>query len=156
MRKPLIVGQAPSKDTDGRPPFSGRSGKRLAELLGVPHECLGELFDLANLVPTFPGKQGKGDAFPMDVARANAARLNPWGRPFVLLVGKQVAQACGFKHASYFDLLFMNNVSTFIVPHPSGVNRWWNDPANREKAEAFMRALPALRTAAPGSASREG
>lgn len=30
----------------------------------------------------------------------------------------------------------------YVLPHPSGVNRWWNDPANLEAARAFLlRAL---------------
>lgn len=30
-------------------------------------------------------------------------------------------------------------VRVAVVPHPSGINRWWNDPANVEAARSFLR-----------------
>lgn len=199
MKKPLIVGQAPSRKAGQ---FRGRSGRRLAALLGVEHEKLEVLFDVVNLIPHFPGKDGKGDAFPMNEARDAAKDLDVWNRPFVLLVGKQVARACGVARPRYFELLVfqrafavgkgtfkgqtgnqsparpsptipaqqqgkmnlgegagclsIENVPAFCIPHPSGVNRWWNDPENRERAEAFMQFFPVPRTAEQESASRAG
>lgn len=28
-----------------------------------------------------------------------------------------------------------------VFPHPSGVNRWWNDPDNTRRAERYLRRL---------------
>lgn len=33
------------------------------------------------------------------------------------------------------------NLRVAVVPHPSGVNRWWNEPANVEAAGRFLREL---------------
>ena len=68
MRRPRIalVGQAPARVMFGDAPFSGRTGKRIAEMAGVEFEKLGNHFALFNLIPYWPGRQGKkGDAFPM-------------------------------------------------------------------------------------------
>lgn len=50
-----------------------------------------------------------------------------------------------------------------VVPHPSGVNRWWNDPANRDRAREFFAELHTRAPrvdddpiTAPGAAMGEG
>lgn len=134
----LLVGQAPSRDTCGGPPFSGRSGRRLADLAGVKHDELREVFALVNLLDRWPGKNGRGDAFPMGEARAAAARLDLSKHDVVVLVGKSVARAFGIGEAEYFA---ERVGGVFVVPHPSGVNRWWNDAANEERARRFMEEL---------------
>lgn len=185
--KVLLVGQAPSRDTCGGPPFSGRSGRRLADLAGVEHSRLGEVFALVNLLDRWPGKNGRGDAFPMSEARAAAARLDLSKHDVVVLVGRNVARACGLKDAGYFKhhevaapladgkgqyvdqvgeqwigfpaptipaqvqgkmgkglgagCATFKAVTVFVIPHPSGVNRWWNDAANEQKARRFMEEL---------------
>lgn len=152
--RPLVVGQAPSADTDGRPPFCGRSGARLAELLGVEHRQLGQLVDLVNLLERWPGKSptGRGDAFPYDQAAAAAAMLlavTPHDR--VIVCGRGVWRALGL-HGDVEPLgrgyaagrLFLN------LPHPSGLCRWWNDPANVDRAGAVLRHFVAANLRAVG------
>ena len=34
-------------------------------------------------------------------------------------------------------------VTMAILPHPSGLTRWYNDQANRERAEKFLRSAAA-------------
>lgn len=140
----MIVGQAPSSDAPDARPFTGRSGRRLAALLDVEHECLPVLFDLVNLLDRWPGKAGKGDAFPMAEAKARAARLLPTflARPWILIVGKATARAFRLRNPKYLEWVSFSGTSVAVVPHPSGVNRWWNDPANVARAEVFMRSLP--------------
>jgi hypothetical protein len=66
----LLVGQAPSRSSEGRPAFDGRSGRRIAELMGTPALAL----PAVNLIEEWPGPgAGKGDAFPMHRARRGAA-----------------------------------------------------------------------------------
>lgn len=148
---PVLVGEAPSRDTEGRPPFSGRSGRRLAELLG---EDLDEAFLLENLLQRWPGpaSSGKGSAFPLGPARKSARRLvrEYRGRRFVL-VGWRVAAAFGVPvhvarplrwygdWAHSLDGSGAGAGSFAVLPHPSGVNLWWNDPANVERARRFLR-----------------
>lgn len=131
---PILVGEAPSRDTEGLPPFSGRSGARLEELLGRP---LRERFVVVNVLGRWPGRQGseKGSAFP------TATRGG-------VLLGQAFAAALGVHWTSQRYLRWewlrdhdgMFGVETYaVLPHPSGVNLWWNDPANVERARRFLR-----------------
>lgn len=139
--KALVVGQAPSRDTDGRQPFSGRSGANLASLLGVTQRDLARTVDLVNLLPRWPGKAGKGDAFPAAEARAAAAMLAavaPHDR--VVLCGAAVVRAFGLR-IDPLERVTRSGRVLLHLPHPSGVNRWWNDEANMAAATTALRAF---------------
>jgi uracil-DNA glycosylase len=145
----IIIGQAPGRANDGGPAFLGRSGRRLAELSGVPFQELSRVFDLRNLLKRWPGRsKGKGDRFPVRAARAAALAAAPAlkGRK-VILVGRGVAAAfSGGEGRSEFFRWREGEGLPFeraTVPHPSGVNLWWNDPENRGLAETFFRGLVA-------------
>ncbi len=164
MRKTLIVGQAPGKDTVGKPAFSGKSGPKFAKLLGIDHDRLWDEFEVVNLVDRYPGSAAKGDNFPMDEAREKVARLRAAGLPErVILVGKNVARAFGLhkpmptpfgpyahvlKFFEWYDDPDDERTDTqypprfCIVPHPSGVSRFWNDPDNVRAAKEFMSTIP--------------
>jgi hypothetical protein len=62
------------------------------------------------------------------------------GRDCVLL-GRAVATAAGLPEAS--PLLWTDYCGgrVAMLPHPSGLNRWYNDPANMRMAESFMSTL---------------
>lgn len=114
-----------------------------------------ELFDFivdtrhANLLGRWPGPARRGSAFPMKEARAAAGaflEVIDIVRPeVILLAGRRVAAA--FHHnmhhegTDYFEELELAGREARVVPHPSGVNRWWNDPANRERARKFLEKL---------------
>lgn len=140
------MGQAPSRDTQGRPPFSGRSGRRLAELAGIAPEHLFWYFDVANLVGYWPGKNGHGDAFPRKVARELAART-VIAHDRVVFVGRNVATAFRCEkpfpgYCRWFDFLSGERViKAAVIPHPSGVNRWYNDGGNEASVQDFLRTL---------------
>lgn len=143
--KPLLIGQAPSAETEGRPAFDGRSGRFLASLLGLPLPELFRRLEATNLIGRFPGKAvrpGKGDLFPTEEAKEAAAKLDVTGRE-VLLAGKKVAAAFGLKKVGWFEptKLGKGERSAKVIPHPSGVNRWWNDEKNREKAKKVLKKL---------------
>jgi uracil-DNA glycosylase len=137
--KPLLIGQAPSRITDGKLPFSGRSGLFLARLLGIEHEQLSELFELRNLIARWPGKDGKGDLFPLAVARLEADAVPIAGRT-VVLAGTQVATAFGVAKLDRLVWHRLRGAKIGIIPHPSGLNRWWNEPENRDAARRFLRS----------------
>lgn len=140
--KPLIVGQAPSRFSDPREPLSGRSGRRLAALCGTDLDGFLAAFERVNLIGSHPGKAGKGDSFPLARARRAAAVVSArfHGRSVVLL-GGNVAAALG---VAGVDLLRWHKAPGFtfaVCPHPSGVCRWWNSPANEKAARVFWRRL---------------
>lgn len=134
----LLVGQAPARGADDLPAFSGRSGDRLRRLLGgLPEEDFKARFDAFNVLPRWPGKAGKGDRFPLDVAKAIASRCRlRAGR--VLLFG---GAAAAFGVGSRFRWVSTDAGLVAGLPHPSGVNRWWNEEANRAEAGAFFAEL---------------
>jgi uracil-DNA glycosylase len=145
---PLIIGQAPARGNDGKPPFAGNSGARLAQLAGVGEtgDALPEFFDLVNLNEKWPGKgkSGKGDAFNMDEARKNAKKIkwrleNEIDAGFVLLMGRKVERAMGWAGLEYLDTNHWLGHYIILFPHPSGVNPWWNDAQNYAAARAMIR-----------------
>lgn len=147
--KPLLIGQAPGPATDPGRPLSGRCGARLADLCGLELESFLNRFERVNLIETFPGKAGKGDAFPIEQARLGAVRLMTSGRLFcrrTVFLGGNVWRAFGWPGEIAKVPLFkwaggMQPMMMAFAPHPSGVSRWWNDPANEERARRFFRRL---------------
>lgn len=140
--KLLLIGQAPSKFGDPRLPLTGRAGRKIAKLAGVSTFRYLRRTDRLNLLGRWTGKRGKGDNFPAAEATAKAIKASPLlkGR-WVIFVGRAVADAfrvsleryCTWVWDSELDCMFA------ILPHPSGIVRWWNDRENTELASAFLR-----------------
>ena len=153
--KILLVGQAPSKNggygdkaLDAGIPTSA-SG-RLLKLMGIPRDEYLDTFTRVNLLDYWPGAlaSGRGDKFPIAEARESAKRILaqfqfPWK---ILCVGQRVGEC--FIHKSrlkYYEWTLcasnfppaMRDVA--IIPHTSGLNRYWNDPSNVKLAENFLR-----------------
>jgi uracil-DNA glycosylase len=136
-----IIGQAPGARNGKRRAFEGRSGDRLAEAAGLRgHAELRRRADVTNLLRRFPGKSGriKGDAFPMRRAR-RAARIRKL-EGVVLLIGRGVARAFDVD-APFLRWVRRGDARIAVVPHPSGVNLWWNSAENRRRARRFLRRL---------------
>jgi uracil-DNA glycosylase len=147
LSRPVIVGQAP-----GRTPgeiLGGRAGRRLASLAGIDE--LGDGFDLVNLLDEYPGASpnGKGDLFDDRLGRAAAFTLAPRLRDRrVVLLGRRVATAFGVGREPAFvwmpagAIVEQRVIASWecgIMPHPSGIVRWWNDPENWRRASEFLR-----------------
>lgn len=143
--KPIIVGEQPSKTGDPSKPIEGRIGRRLAECCGLSFDEYLRTFDRVNLLPKrieYGPERGNGDAFNVRLAKGAARSLvGSWssGRVFLIL-GKRAASAFGLVEVEYFDACPLGSgIKAFVVPHPSGINRWWNDPAHEVEMCAFMR-----------------
>jgi len=155
--RPVFIGQAPSRNGDPWKPLTGMPGRRLASLAGMyPLEFYVSTVR-ANLLPTYMGEDGDGDAFPTINARVaaieSAAALD--GRT-VVFVGRRVAQAFGCRGDWFrWDRVFLptpgfeQGIRYSTMPHPSGRNRYWNDEGNRKKAEAFLRELLRVESSVP-------
>ena len=98
-----------------------------------------DLTERINVLDRFPGKAGKGDAFPLPEARERADRFDLRGRR-VVFVGKNVARVFRCR-ADYLDTHTHRGAVATVIPHPSGVNRWYNDPGNCRKLSVFLRTL---------------
>jgi uracil-DNA glycosylase len=147
----LIVGQAPAKLDDPTRPITGKTGRRLAGYMGFfedEQDLFEGAFDRANLLDCYPGKQGKGDAFPREEAQRGAIslyidRLGPVSCKYdwLLLLGRNVARcfAQQLKPWMEWETWMPQGLRVAVFPHPSGVNRWWNEEANRVAASMFLR-----------------
>lgn len=145
--KPLIIGEAPGKCGDPSTPIEGRIGARLAACCGLTFEEFLTTFDRVNLLDEQPQDAPKGMAFNVKAAGRVAQFLEHnregiFGRPFSLLLGKRVAAAFRLTHVEYFtSIIFPNGSKVYVVPHPSGVNRWWNNWDNELEMIRFMRKI---------------
>lgn len=167
MKRPyLLIGEAPNPATENRPELwllPDRSGvrhaaNRLLAYSGWDFNTFLKAFDRTNLLHTCPPRGPSGFDFPMEKAKAGAARLMPRRsnyRGFVLL-GRRTASAFPNWEKPLGKAIKVDDVDYFqwavayaaelrvhavIVPHPSGTNRWWNEPANVELAKKFFAKL---------------
>lgn len=131
-----LIGEAPGR-TPGLP-FDGRCGRFLERLTGVHPRSA---FTCRNVLDRFPGDAGGGAVFPLREARKAASRIVLRG--VVLLAGKRVAAAFGVR-ARYFAPVSVGRATVYVIPHPSGRNRWWNSPENRAMAAAFLATIIAM------------
>lgn len=143
----VLIGQAPGR-TSGALPFDGLSGDRLAQHMGLRNRLeLRHLVRCLNLLARYPGPsgKGKGDAFPHGRARSAArcllASLPVEQGQVVLLAGHDVGRACGVELPYLTWGRSAHGHRCAVIPHPSGINRWWNEAPNRDRFAAFVRPL---------------
>jgi uracil-DNA glycosylase len=133
----LFVGQAPGRDK--LYPFIGKSGYALARLLGIEYANLFDQHRLINLVDVWQGKSGKGDRFdPSGIDCAAKVAHHAEGVHGIVLCGGTVAKACGVT-TPFLDQFMLHGKPALVLPHPSGVNRWWNDARNKKSAQRRLR-----------------
>lgn len=148
--KILIVGEAPSKNEPLPRPIEGRIGRRLAALAGLSFEEFLARTDRINLLDVRQDTREKGFEFDRWTATKRALEIIPTlkGPRNVILLGKRVADCFGIVKG-YFEphhldegnpAMFAGTI-LYVVPHPSGVNRWFNDASNRAKMGEFMRSI---------------
>ena len=114
----------------------------LAELADVSLDEFLARTDRRNIFDIWQGKAGKGDHFSLHDARpiARAMFAELFDRDVVML-GNGVTAAFGFKCPMFTWAVNGESGATWSwSPHPSGINRWWNEPANRARASAFWRS----------------
>lgn len=136
-KKPLLVGELNPYGTDPSyalfPLPEYASGGRLAKIFGLRRTEYLQKFDRVNLCT--------GTWSMPEAKKAAAMLLVNEKRPLVLL-GKKVATAFGYPHAGSFNKL--DNL--VFLPHPSGLNRLWNEPGAiprvRELMAPFLRLVP--------------
>lgn len=136
MSRIVIVGQQPSRPEDEGtvlPVRPGSSGSRLIQMMGVTEEAFRKNFDLINVSPRYDpdGFSCGGHSF---IPEAMNIRPLLVGRRVVLL-GSAVATAFQIERSRYewcqwFDHpKWDDHHGVFcVIPHPSGMNRVYNDP----------------------------
>lgn len=147
MTEVLFVGESPGKSPGD--PLAGRSGRFLADLMGL-EGSIADHFPAVNLIERDLAGVSKSSPKIRGEARVRAEEIEAGltrGAQVVLL-GRMVATAFFFEHVPWFTWRQryvgkpsrrMISVSLVAVPHPSGLNRVWNDPRVRGQARRFLR-----------------
>lgn len=144
----LIVGQAPGRQAVGMEPWiHTRSGQRLAAMLGVPTSELLSVVDGANILDRPPVDRGGFAPGYRPAVEAGERLLVAHANRRIVACGRAVAWALGCRHrpallTSHLCRLVDGSERTIaLLPHPSGANRWWNDPLRRDQATRWLRSV---------------
>jgi hypothetical protein len=158
----LIVGQSPPlKPPIGYKPFQGQPESKLARLAGLENpEALWTVFDRIDLLGWCPGPKDRkdyhrpsigytkhmcdGHKFPQRDAKIVAERLLHFGQlsryALVVLCGRLVASAFSLRLRAVPWAEECEGVRFLVMPHPSGVSHYWNDPMSWQRAAGTFRA----------------
>ena len=120
--------------------ITGPVGVRLSLLAGVDIE---DVALRGNLVDYWPGPSltGKGDHFPREEAEMGWMKLVPFLRgKRTIVLGRTAAKVIGLGNEPWMNWREVHpEYFIAVLPHPSGIVRWWNDPINADAAAEFMR-----------------
>lgn len=137
--RPLLVGEDNPYSADPRhalSPYPERSaGFRLATvILGMNRAQYLRTFDRVNLCA-----HGKWSG---RIASKTADRLLQDDREHVVLLGRKVAAAfgCG-DHPAFSTRPLVCGTMLYLLPHPSGLSRAWNEPGAIERARELLAPL---------------
>jgi hypothetical protein len=129
----IIVGEQHSREgQEELPAFDpgAGGGKRLQALLGRSRPLSELITD--NLLPA--GEWNPAQAhLRADWLLENCPDVDRW-----LLAGRKVAAAFGLK-ADWLTWTEHRGRLMAVIPHPSGRNRYWNDPVATYRAKKFLR-----------------
>ena len=101
-----------------------------------------ETWSAVNLLP--PDPQGVPWDAKMATAVAKIWRERLTRYEFVVLVGQRVATAFGLSIKTSFlmgQIFDLDGITATIVPHPSGLNRWWNDTSRVRELKKCLRSV---------------
>lgn len=152
----VMVGQAPSArgSTEPRHALTGRPMRFLFDVAGIGLMEYIRTFERHNLVREWRGYRragcaASGSALPVAdavvgaqalLARAAGRRLLCWGTEVAGVFRRAGAAVPKDMPALTWCPLTAGGLTLemAVLPHPSGLNRWWNAPANRVEAGAFL------------------
>ena len=141
QRTTVFIGQQPNSYEDeglALPCRPGSSGQRLAQMMGVLPEAFETNFIRMNVSPHY-----EPDGFTPEYYRADVLNFLPLleGKRVVLL-GPPVALAFGFERQSYEWAAWFDHptehVKFAVSPHPSGLNRLYNNPEMMGMVSSFL------------------
>lgn len=153
-----MLGQAPGvvEGQEGRP-WRGRAGQTLRRWLGLDEEAFYATFYCASVTRCYPGRgpSGAGDRTPTAREQELCSFWREWElrllRPRLIvpvgglaarhLLGLTSLDACIGEQFEYGEAVAVP------LPHPSGVSRWLNVPANRARLERAVELVRSQLTA---------
>lgn len=145
-QRAYLLGQAPGVvEGEERRPWRGRAGQTLRRWLRLEEDVFYATFYCASVTRCYPGRApgGGGDRTPTAREQELCAFWREWelkllrptlmvpvgGLAIRLLLGLTSLDASIGKRFSYGDAVVVP------LPHPSGVSRWLNAPANQARLE---------------------
>jgi hypothetical protein len=114
---------------------TGRTRRRLSEMIGVDEESMMERVCWTNLWDV-PGQHGAHVARMIEQAAQTTDAI--------VLLGRRVAEVFALADREPLTEIARNGgigPVVLLLPHPSGKNLWYNDPGNRESARAAVRLI---------------
>lgn len=128
----LVVGLAPARKNPLGPALDASS--RFGKVLDRIEARTGARFDRRTLLPAPLGRPEEGaDFYPIAARSAADALDTAGGTGLVLVLGRGAARAMGLR-APLLAWSVWRDLPALVFPHPSGLNRWWNDRRNRARA----------------------
>jgi uracil-DNA glycosylase len=161
-QRAYIFGQAPGVlEGEQRRPWRGRAGQTLRRWLELDEDAFYGTFYCASVTRCYPGRgpSGKGDRTPTPREQELCAFWREWelrllepelilavgGLAIRRLLGVTSLDACIGRSYTH------GGATVYPLPHPSGVSRWLNERANRERLEeALARIRAELQRLSPG------
>lgn len=142
MRKIVLFGEKPGPNTDPRRPLyphtTTGAAARLIQLFGVTSD---EYLSGTYRYNVFRDESGP---LTLEVARKRVERLyfkhrDLWKEtPFVFL-GKAAVRTAP---QEFRELQFLQSKGdVYLIPHPSGVNRFYNDDEDKNRVASILREL---------------
>jgi len=126
--------------------LTGAVGNTLASLLGMSRLEFCVEFRRENLNSEFNGKAGKGDVFNRveGIDRAKALLDDEEITKYVLLGANvamcfAIASNAAAKNWSPLSIIERGDKSFLCLPHPSGINTWYNDQNNKAVASKTLK-----------------
>lgn len=167
----VLLGEAPGGDESYRVPFSAASATALRSKMG--DAFVDSVIDVKlNVCQRAQPRSGKGRRFSaaekqlaIESTIAAMVLIDATRGHFLTIVvaGMRLAKAIGLLvppnydgELKYFDRCLLPekydayigagaDPDCYVIPHPSGVNRWWNDPKNRRAAWRFAEKMARAR-----------
>ena len=141
-----LFGQAPGVvEGKERRPWRGRAGQTLRRWLGLDEDAFYATFYCASVTRCYPGRAhgGGGDRTPSAAEQELCSFWREWelrllGPKLVVPVGGlAIRRVLGLASldASVGERFELGEAAAIPLPHPSGVSRWANAPANRARIE---------------------
>jgi hypothetical protein len=108
---------------------------RLAHLLDVPRD---EMMDAVIWLNLFEYEGTRPERYVRLIEESAAPG------DAILLLGRRVQRAFGLEEARELSIVVRSGgvgPTIVVVPHPSGLNRWWNDPDHVDDAAIVLRRI---------------
>jgi len=148
-----VYGQAPGiVEGQERRPWRGRAGQNLRRWLDLDEDEFYATFYCASVTRCYPGRSpsGSGDRVPAPREQELCAFWFEWElallRPELILAvgGLAIRRLLGIRTLDCIGETYEHRGATVVpLPHPSGVSRWLNPPANRARLDQALELVRA-------------